>query len=191
MVTVERVLPWRRKRRSIGAQVEPLVAHFADEGRDERVEVVTRAYRMAARAHAEQRRKSGEPYIVHPLAVARIVAGYRMDEVAIAAALLHDAVEDTRIQLEDIKRASKPIARNGSRPTSVPRRADTGRRSGASALWISEVGLPLLEERHDLFDLVRRADQLSDLVPLHGESLGHRCLGRGIEEPVGGADGVR
>ncbi|MEL6982232.1 MAG: bifunctional (p)ppGpp synthetase/guanosine-3',5'-bis(diphosphate) 3'-pyrophosphohydrolase, partial [Actinomycetota bacterium] len=108
MVTVERVLPWRRKRRTIGAQVEPLVAHFAEEGRDERVEVVTRAYRMAARAHAEQRRKSGEPYIVHPLAVARIVAGYRMDEVAIAAALLHDAVEDTRIQLEDIRRAFGP-----------------------------------------------------------------------------------
>jgi GTP pyrophosphokinase len=84
------------------------VAHFTGDDRDARVEVVTRAYRMAARAHAEQRRKSGEPYIVHPLAVARIVAGYRMDEVAIAAALLHDAVEDTRIQLEDIRRAFGP-----------------------------------------------------------------------------------
>ncbi len=105
MVTVERVLPWRRKRRSIGAQVEPLVANFVGDERDRRVEVVTRAYRMAARAHAEQRRKSGEPYIVHPLAVARIVAAYGMDEVAIAAALLHDAVEDTRIELEDIRRA--------------------------------------------------------------------------------------
>ncbi|MEM9561157.1 MAG: bifunctional (p)ppGpp synthetase/guanosine-3',5'-bis(diphosphate) 3'-pyrophosphohydrolase [Actinomycetota bacterium] len=105
MVTVERVLPWRRKRRTIGAQIEPLVEHFVGPERDRRVEVVTRAYRMAARAHAEQRRKSGEPYIVHPLAVARIVAGYGMDEVAIAAALLHDAVEDTRIELEDIRRA--------------------------------------------------------------------------------------
>ncbi len=105
MVTVERVLPWRRKRRTIGAQIEPLIEHFVGPERDRRVEVVTRAYRMAARAHAEQRRKSGEPYIVHPLAVARIVAGYGMDEVAIAAALLHDAVEDTRIELEDIRRA--------------------------------------------------------------------------------------
>ena len=108
MVTVERVLPWRRKRRSIGAQVEPLVGNFTGDDREQRVEVVTRAYRMAARAHAEQRRKSGEPYIVHPLAVARIVAGYGMDEVAIAAALLHDAVEDTRIELEDIRRAFGP-----------------------------------------------------------------------------------
>ena len=108
MVTVERVLPWRRKRRSIEAQVEPLVARFVGEDRDDRVEVVTRAYRMAARAHAEQRRRSGEPYIVHPLAVARIVAALGLDDVAIAAALLHDAVEDTRIELDDIKRAFGP-----------------------------------------------------------------------------------
>ncbi len=105
MVTVERVLPWRRKRRSIEAQVEPLVARFDGEDRDHKIEVVTRAYQMAARAHAPQRRKSGEPYIVHPLAVARIVADLGLDEVAIAAALLHDAVEDTRIELDDIRRA--------------------------------------------------------------------------------------
>ena len=105
MVTVERVLPWFRKRRTIEAQVEPLVARFVGEGSEQRIDTVTRAYQMAARAHASQRRKSGEPYIVHPLAVARIVAELGLDEVAIAAALLHDAVEDTRIELEDIRRA--------------------------------------------------------------------------------------
>ncbi len=105
MVTVERVLPWRRKRRTLEAQVEPLVARFVGEDRDNKIEIVTRAYQMAARAHASQRRKSGEPYIVHPLAVARIVADLGLDEVAIAAALLHDAVEDTRIELDDIRRA--------------------------------------------------------------------------------------
>jgi GTP pyrophosphokinase len=81
------------------------VARFDGADRDHKVEVVTRAYQMAARAHAPQRRKSGEPYIVHPLAVARIVADLGLDEVAIAAALLHDAVEDTRIELDDIRRA--------------------------------------------------------------------------------------
>jgi GTP pyrophosphokinase len=105
VVTVERVLPWFRKRRTIEAQVEPLIRHFSGPDREERVDVVTRAYQMAARAHAGQRRRSGEPYIVHPLAVARIVADLRLDEVAIAAALLHDAVEDTRIELDDIERA--------------------------------------------------------------------------------------
>ena len=105
MVTVERVLPWRRKRRTIEAQVEPLITRFDGADRDEQIDVVTRAYQMAARAHAPQRRRSGEPYIVHPLAVARIVADLGLDEVAIAAALLHDAVEDTRIELGDIRRA--------------------------------------------------------------------------------------
>ncbi len=108
VVTVERVLPWRRKRRTIEAQVEPLVAKFVGPDRDAKIETVTRAYQMAARAHAPQRRKSGEPYIVHPLAVARIVADLGLDDVAIAAALLHDAVEDTRIELDDIRRAFGP-----------------------------------------------------------------------------------
>ena len=108
MVTVERVLPWRRKRRTIEAQVEPLLKRFGGERREQQVETVTRAYQAAARAHSSQRRKSGEPYIVHPLAVARIIADLGLDEVSVAAALLHDAVEDTRIELEDIDRAFGP-----------------------------------------------------------------------------------
>ncbi len=105
MVTVERVLPWRRKRRTIEAQVEPLIKRFDGTRRDQQIEIVTRAYQTAARAHQTQRRKSGEPYIVHPLAVARIIAELGLDEVSICAALLHDAVEDTRVELEDIDRA--------------------------------------------------------------------------------------
>ncbi len=108
MVTVERVLPWRRKRRTIEAQIEPLIERFNGERRDEQIDVVLRAYQMGARAHAAQRRKSGEPYIVHPLSVARIIAQLGLDEVSIAAALLHDSVEDTRIELEDIDRAFGP-----------------------------------------------------------------------------------
>ncbi|MCP3987646.1 MAG: bifunctional (p)ppGpp synthetase/guanosine-3',5'-bis(diphosphate) 3'-pyrophosphohydrolase [Actinomycetia bacterium] len=105
MVTVERVLPWRRERRQTEDQVAPLVAGFRGPGREQQIDVVSRAYRMAAKAHAPQRRKSGEPYIVHPLAVARIVADLGLDEMTVASALLHDAVEDTRIELDDIQRA--------------------------------------------------------------------------------------
>src|SRR5690606_41642447 len=57
-------------------------------------------YRLAAGAHKGQLRRSGEPYITHPLAVAGIVARYGMDDVTIAAALLHDAVEDTVLTLD-------------------------------------------------------------------------------------------
>ena len=58
-----------------------------------------RAYEAAARAHEGQRRRTGEPYITHPVAVARVVADLGLDDTSIAAALLHDAVEDTGVQL--------------------------------------------------------------------------------------------
>jgi len=54
-----------------------------------------RVYEVADRAHEGQRRASGEPYVAHPLAVADILADLEMDRATIAAALLHDVVEDT------------------------------------------------------------------------------------------------
>ena len=105
MVTVERVLPWRRERRQTEDQIAGLIVGFHGPDRERQIDVVSRAYKMAAKAHSTQFRKSGEPYIVHPLAVARIVAELGLDEVTVASALLHDAVEDTRIELDDIQRA--------------------------------------------------------------------------------------
>ncbi|MEX2655430.1 MAG: bifunctional (p)ppGpp synthetase/guanosine-3',5'-bis(diphosphate) 3'-pyrophosphohydrolase [Acidimicrobiia bacterium] len=64
--------------------------------------VLERAYEVAVRAHAGQIRKSGEPYITHPVAVTAILAGYGLDEATLAAGFLHDTVEDTDIGLEDI-----------------------------------------------------------------------------------------
>ncbi len=61
------------------------------------------AYQVAAEAHRTQLRSSGESYINHPLAVARIVAEIGLDETSVAAALLHDAVEDTEITLQDVE----------------------------------------------------------------------------------------
>ena len=61
------------------------------------------AYELADTAHADQKRVSGEPYIMHPLAVADIIAGLQMDPDGIKAALLHDVVEDTDYTLEDIR----------------------------------------------------------------------------------------
>ena len=66
--------------------------------------LITRAYEVAHDAHRDQRRKSGEAYITHPLAVATIVAGLGLDDVTLAAALLHDAVEDTGLTLADVER---------------------------------------------------------------------------------------
>ncbi len=69
----------------------------------EQVDFVRKAYELAVDAHALQRRKSGDPYIIHPLGVARILTQLQMDDKTLAAALLHDVVEDTDYTLEDIK----------------------------------------------------------------------------------------
>ena len=74
------------------------VAHHPDGD----VDLLRRAYEVAAEAHTGQVRKTGDPYITHPLAVAHMLAGYGLDEPTLAAALLHDTVEDTNLTLSDL-----------------------------------------------------------------------------------------
>jgi len=69
----------------------------------ENVAIVLRAYGLGESAHRGQIRKTGEPYILHPVAVAEILAYMRMDHVSIAAAILHDTIEDTELGWDDIK----------------------------------------------------------------------------------------
>ncbi len=70
--------------------------------------LIVKAYEVASGAHAGQLRKSGDAYISHPMAVAMIVAGLGLDEVTLAAALLHDAVEDTGVSLAEVSRDFGP-----------------------------------------------------------------------------------
>jgi len=67
--------------------------------------IIERAYAVAEKAHRGQKRRSGEPYITHPLAVAQILADLGLGPKAIAAALLHDTVEDTGYQLDELREA--------------------------------------------------------------------------------------
>jgi GTP pyrophosphokinase len=69
---------------------------------------MTKAFETARTAHSQQTRKSGEGYINHPLAVAKIVADIGLDETTVIAALLHDAVEDTEITVADVERDFGP-----------------------------------------------------------------------------------
>ena len=64
--------------------------------------MIERAYRIAKEAHKEQKRKSGEPYIIHPLCVAIILADLELDKETIAAGILHDIVEDTEMTEEEL-----------------------------------------------------------------------------------------
>ncbi|MCA1056274.1 bifunctional (p)ppGpp synthetase/guanosine-3',5'-bis(diphosphate) 3'-pyrophosphohydrolase [Rossellomorea aquimaris] len=72
---------------------------------DEHVQMVQKAYDFAKEAHKEQYRKSGEPYIIHPIQVAGILADLEMDPSTVAAGFLHDVVEDTEISLAEIEEA--------------------------------------------------------------------------------------
>lgn len=101
MATVSRVLPWRRHNEPALAELEGLLDTFRAHHPGVGTALIERAHAVAAEAHRGQRRKTGEPYIHHPVAVAGIVADLGLDDATIAAALLHDAVEDTDLGLVD------------------------------------------------------------------------------------------
>jgi guanosine-3',5'-bis(diphosphate) 3'-pyrophosphohydrolase len=86
------------------AELEPLFKVLRSNHPKADTRIVQRAYEIAERCHRGQFRRSGDPYITHPLAVATIVAELGMEEPTICAALLHDTVEDTALGLDDVRR---------------------------------------------------------------------------------------
>ena len=66
------------------------------------LEMINKAYELAKDAHKDQKRKSGEPYLIHPVCVAIILAQLEMDKETIVGGLLHDVVEDTKYTTEDL-----------------------------------------------------------------------------------------
>ena len=106
-----RVLPWRRRPREVVDETSALLTEYRAHHSGSDTSMIERAYQVALAAHAGQTRKSGEPYIHHPLSVATIVARQGLDDVTVAAALLHDAVEDTSISLEDLEQEFGPDVR--------------------------------------------------------------------------------
>lgn len=93
------------------------------------MDLVTKAREFATQAHAGQKRKySGQPYIVHPIAVAELVATVTEDQEVIAAALLHDTVEDTPVTIDEIEACFGPrVAALVSDLTDVSRKEDGNR----------------------------------------------------------------
>ena len=75
--------------------LEQLIERLQGYDPEADVELVRRAYAFSAKAHEGQIRRSGEPYLQHPLAVAGVLASLRSDVTAVAAGLLHDTLEDT------------------------------------------------------------------------------------------------
>lgn len=94
--------------RTMDFTIEELLNLVESRRSDANLKIIRSAYEFAERLHGDQRRISGEPYIIHPLNVAMILAYMHLDENAIAAALLHDTVEDTSVSLEEIEREFSP-----------------------------------------------------------------------------------
>ncbi|MEM7092199.1 MAG: bifunctional (p)ppGpp synthetase/guanosine-3',5'-bis(diphosphate) 3'-pyrophosphohydrolase [Actinomycetota bacterium] len=103
MSLIERVMPWQRGVESPDSQLANLLRIHGQHHPDEDPAHIVRAFEWGINAHDGQMRKSGEPYIQHPIEVATIVAEQGLDAAAVAAAIMHDAVEDTDIALSEIE----------------------------------------------------------------------------------------
>ncbi len=87
-----------------GQSYEELLELIRGTGREFNMEIIEKAYKLADGAHQGQKRMSGEPYIIHPLAVSCILVELGMDSESVVGGLLHDVVEDTDYTLEDIRK---------------------------------------------------------------------------------------
>lgn len=88
---------------SIQAEFQGLLDDYAHTRKGDKTELIKQVFEFARKAHGNDRRKSGQPYICHPLAVARIVSGdIGMGSTSISAALLHDVVKETSVTFEEI-----------------------------------------------------------------------------------------
>ena len=102
----DRARPWRRS--GSHAVVPPLLggllATYLARRPKADLERLTEAYNLAELAHRGQTRRTGEAYINHPVAVARIVANLGLDETTVVVSLIHDVVEDTTVSLGDVEK---------------------------------------------------------------------------------------
>lgn len=124
-----------------------------------------RAYQRAAHAHQKDARDSGEPYVTHPLHVALILAHLQLDVPTLAAALLHDVIEDTDVTYQDLEREfGREIADMVEGVTKLSQVSKTSR-AGQSAANIQKLYLAMSENMRVLF--IKLADRLHNLRTLH------------------------
>ena len=129
-------------------------------------ELVMRAYDIAQRTHAGQFRLSGDPFITHPIAVAQVLASYGLDAESIAAALLHDTVEDTDFTLEDADREFGPtVARIIDGVTKLDRVKFDLSREEAQAETVRKMMVAMAQDVRVL--IIKLADRLHNLRTIH------------------------
>ncbi|HWG89067.1 MAG TPA: HD domain-containing protein, partial [Candidatus Acidoferrales bacterium] len=95
--------PQPASQKLLNNRFQQLQAKVAENRPKDDLEIIRKAYEFSLKHHDGQTRASGEPYLIHPLAVALVLADMKLDSTAIAAGLLHDAIEDTPVTHEDIR----------------------------------------------------------------------------------------
>jgi len=146
---------------AIVAELAPILAAFNSHYPKATDRPIHEAYALGQRMHLGQFRKTGEPYITHPLAVTLILAEYGLDADTLAAALLHDTVEDTEVTLEEVEAEFGPeVARMIDGVTKLDR-IRFGTREEAQAATIRKMVVAMAQDVRVL--LIKLADRLHNL----------------------------
>lgn len=144
--------------------IDALVSVLESYLPDEEIAVVREAYEYGAAMHAGQYRKTGEPYIFHPLAVARILAEMRMDYTSLVAAILHDVIEDTPAAKDEVAARFGPeVARIVDGVSKLDRASDQSREE-AQAESLRKLMLAMTDDLRVI--LVKLADRLHNMRTL-------------------------
>lgn len=153
-------------RKHIQAEYESLVNHLLRCNKPGDREIIDKAFRIANEAHWNMRRKSGEPYIIHPISVARIVnQEIGLGAKSIAVALLHDVVEDTEYSLEDVEKEFGP--KIASLIDGLTKISGTYNKENSSSLQAENFRKMLLTLSDDLrVILIKIADRLHNMRTL-------------------------
>jgi guanosine-3',5'-bis(diphosphate) 3'-pyrophosphohydrolase len=162
--TVERALPWRRQLATGLDALTPLLQAYRERHPRGDASLVIRAYETAERAHHGQLRRSGEAFITHPLAVATVLAGLGMDDVTLAAALLHDSVEDTALSLEEIEASFGPVVAQIVDGVTKLERVSFDSRQAAQAATMRKMLVAMAKDPRVL--LIKLADRLHNMRTL-------------------------
>lgn len=146
--------------------IEALSRVLAEYLPQEQIGEVHRAYDFGARMHAGQNRDSGEPYIYHPLAVARILAEMRLDATTLCAAILHDVIEDTPVDKKEIAKLFGRDVAELVDGVSKFHRVEGMTRAEAQAESVRKLLLAMAQDLRVI--LVKLADRLHNMRTLEG-----------------------
>jgi guanosine-3',5'-bis(diphosphate) 3'-pyrophosphohydrolase len=141
-----------------------LLKKMRDNRPGDDLEIVRKAYEFSQKHHAGQTRASGDPYLVHPLEVALVLAEMKMDPVAISAGLLHDSVEDTSVTIVDIRKEfGEQVAHIVEGVTKISK-IDFATREEAQAENLRKMMLAMVDDIRVV--LIKLADRLHNMRTL-------------------------